>query len=207
MSGVIKLCCVALLLLTAATALPFDLRQSSNDCTVDMDCNPQSLGNQTIPLQRVVCANGRCSCSACFMTNTTANRCYLMPPCTDYNPNDQDSDNGCIDKRQKQLTAFLLAFFLTWTGAANFYIERYDFAVPQLIFGIILCAMSCIGRCAKECVKDKEENGVKLACACCVCIPTCLLSLMFLAWWITDLVYFGTNRRLDGDGCSLIENL
>uniref|UniRef100_A0A1X7VU48 Uncharacterized protein n=1 Tax=Amphimedon queenslandica TaxID=400682 RepID=A0A1X7VU48_AMPQE len=208
MSALTLFCCVSFLLLAAtATAIPFELRQVNNQCVDDTDCNPESLLNVTIPLNRVTCNNGRCACTACFMLNTTTNRCYLDPPCTAYDPNDQNSDNGCIDRRQKQLTAFLLSFFLTWTGAANFYIERYDFAVPQLIFGIILCAMSCVGRCAKECVKDKDNKAAKLGVCCFIAVPTCLLSMMFFAWWITDLVYFGTNRRTNGDGCYLIENL
>lgn len=208
----VKVLCAFLLVVTAASALPslqLSLRQQSNvsQCQTAQDCNPDSIGqNITIPFYISCSTDGRCLCSGCFMINATINSCYL--PCgTTYN-----SDTFlCLDSRKKQLTAFLLAFFLTWTGAANFYIARYDFAVPQLIFGLLLCAMTCIGRCVKECIKaasDNEEDsgGAKLCLACIVGIPSCILSFLFLAWWITDLVYFGTNRRLDGSGCALIES-
>lgn len=199
---------VAISTVAAMPSLSLEIRQSNNatSCQDALDCNPAGL-NGSIPF--VECnnasGNGQCICNSCFMLDATINQCYL--PCgTSY---DQNSFQ-CTDNRRRQLTAFLLAFFLTWTGAANFYIARYDLAVPQLIFGILLCAMSCIGRCIKQCAKqasdDEESAGVKLCVGCFIGIPSCLLSLMFLAWWIADLVYFGTNRRTDGDGCALIES-
>ena len=181
------------------------VRQSvNNPCSNDFDCNPDSLSNQTIPSRYVECTNnGQCTCDECFMWNSTINRCYLMPPCTNYD----DTSFTCIDNRRKQLTAFLLAFFLTPVGAANFYINRLEFAIPQLILGILFCALSCVGCCARQAVKDSENDGAKLCVGCFISLPTCCLSLMFLAWWIADLVYFGTNRRLAGDDCPLINNL
>ena len=195
----VKLCCVPLFLLTAATALQApELRQFINECEQNTDCNPGTLSDLVSPSE-VVCNNGQCSCSGCFMNDTTTNRCYL-PPCTYY------KDNGCIDKRQKQSTAFQLALFLTWVGAANFYIKRYEFAVPQLIVGIILCATFCISsRFFKEC--NKHEQCRACACFCCCFCTTCLLLLLFIASWIYDLVCFYNNCRVNGDGCPLIKDL
>ena len=195
----VKLCCVPLFLLTAATALQApELRQFINECEQNTDCNPSTLGDLVSPSE-VVCNNGQCSCSGCFMNDTTTNRCYL-PPCTYY------KDNGCIDKRQKQSTAFQLALFSTWVGAANFYIKRYEFAVPQLIVGIILCATFCISsRFFKEC--NKHEQCQACACFCCCFCTTCLLLLLFIASWIYDLVCFYNNCRVNGDGCPLIKDL
>ena len=151
-------------------AMPsLQVRQSGNPCSSDITCNPDSLGNQSIPKRYVECSNGQCSCNECFMLNSTINRCYLMPPCTNYD----NTSLTCIDNRRKQLTAFLLAFFLTPVGAANFYIDRLEFAIPQLILGILFCTLSCVGCCARQAVKDSENDGAKVCVWCFFSIPTC----------------------------------
>ena len=47
--------------------------------------------------------------------------------CEDWRYNTRDLD--CQDDRPSQLTAFLLSFFLSSTGAANFYIGRDDLGI------------------------------------------------------------------------------
>ena len=81
-----KMCLIALFFTVGiANAMPsLQVRQSGNPCSSDITCNPDSLGNQSIPKQYVECSNGQCSCNECFMLNSTINRCYLMPPCTNY---------------------------------------------------------------------------------------------------------------------------
>ena len=44
-------------------------------------------------------------------------------------------DFECEDNRPKQLTAFLLALFLSSTGAANFYIGRDDLGERFVVRG------------------------------------------------------------------------
>ena len=183
-------------------------RQSSSpECSVQSDCVPAAFSNATVPERFIEClSNGRCSCSDCFMRNDTDNSCYVDPPCTDYDPDTLQ----CSDNRRKTLTAFLLTFFLVPTGAANFYIDRLDFAIPQLILGVIyIFFQCCVMPCVRQCAKDAKENGDsgKGIISCVLCIPYCLLAWMFFSWWIADLVIFGTNKRLDGDNCPLIDNL
>ena len=49
--------------------------------------------------------------------------------CEDWRYNTRDLD--CQDDRPSQLTAFLLSFFLSSTGAANFYIGRDDLGMER----------------------------------------------------------------------------
>ncbi len=195
------------LCLSVITAAPgINKRQAAPVCVVSQDCNPASLANETIPEALVQClTDGRCACSSCFNRNETDNTCYLET-CTEYSPDDLK----CVDDRKNTLTAFLLTFFLVPTGAANFYIERLDFAIPQLLLGIIyIFFQCCVMPCVRSCAKDAKENGdtAKGLISCVLCIPYCLLAWLFFSWWIADLVIFGTNQRLDGDNCPLRDNL
>ena len=174
-----------------------NISDEQSSCVHNANCSEKG------PNSFVYCQAGRCICHECFILNSITNRCYTMPPCTDY-----DNTTGqCIDRRKSQLTAFLLAFFLTWTGAANFYINRLEYAIPQLIFGILFCSMCCVIGCVRQTTKDTEENPIKWCVGCFVGTSTCLLYALFLAWWIAELVIFATNERHDGSGCSLINNL
>ncbi len=62
-----------------------------------------------------------CECSGCFMLNSAGLCDASICPSFQYN----NASGTCgVDKRPKQLTAFLLSFFLSSVGAANFYIHR-----------------------------------------------------------------------------------
>ena len=197
----LRLCICILICAVAVTSSPFARQADGPPCTDHRDCIPSGL-SVNVSTNLVEClSDGRCSCSDCFLRNETANRCYLMTSCLTF---DEDT-RQCSDSRKSQLTAFLLTFFLIWTGAANFYIDRLEFAIPQLIFGIVLLVLGCVGRCIKECVKDSDSGKVIVCCF--IGIPYLVLSIFFFAWWIGDLVIFGTNQRDDGDGCPLIDNL
>ena len=152
----IALCAVAVMASPA-------VRQSGNTCTSSSDCVPASIFNETngtVPQALIACNTntGVCVCSDCFMLNATANQCYLMPPCTDFDVARME----CQDTRRKQLTAFLLAFFLTTFGAANFYVDRLEFAIPQLILGIIFICCSCANTCTRQCAKDSDNTTLKV---------------------------------------------
>ena len=180
-------------------------RQSSApSCTNQIDCLPAALINASVASILVDCSAGVCDCSSCFMKNETSNTCYVQPPCTNYNT----GTNSCLDTRQSQLTAFLLSFFLSWTGAANFYINQLALAIPQLLIGILACCLSVIARIVQSVCKDGEDRNIfQTLCLCFLCIPTLLVPLIQIAWWIADLVIFARNDRLDGRGCPLMRNL
>lgn len=60
-----------------------------------------------------------CVCSGCFAYNSAG----LCTVCPSYQYNNASGECG-IDRRPKQLTAFLLSLFLSSVGAANFYIHQ-----------------------------------------------------------------------------------
>ena len=190
---------------TLASSSPLLIkRQSPPSCTDQMDCLPEELSNASVASALVSCTAGECSCSSCFMRNGTSNTCYVQPPCTDYNT----QTSSCVDTRQSQLTAFLLSFFLSWTGAANFYINQLGLAIPQLLIGILACCLGFIARIVQSVCKDGEERNIfQVLCLCFLCIPTLLIPFIQLAWWIADLVIFVQNSRPDGRGCPLVPNL
>ena len=129
----------------------------------------------------------------CFSYNETDNFCQLLT-CTSFDTDSLQCRNGT----KSRLTALILGIFLVNLGAANFYIARYEFAIPQLILGLLLCILQ-IGTCVAECSRDSDPT---ISCVSC-CFLNSVVSLTFLAWWIADIVQFATNARQDGNGCPL----
>ena len=163
---------------------------SQQDCTLrtdDICSNYTDVGacDQT---------SGLCECNdtlPCFSYDNLTNFCRLGSTCYSY-------DSQCRFGRRSRLTALLLSIFLINFGAANFYIEQYQFAVPQIVLGLLLCVFQ-FGSCAVAGTRDKETSYPCIIC----CGINSVLSLLFLAWWIADLVIFAMNSRLDGVGCPL----
>ena len=145
--------------------------------------------------------NGMCNCSmgtgnsstSCFSLSDTSN-CCEVEPCYKYNLVNEE----CVPQFKSRTTAILLSVFLINFGAANFYIERYDLAIPQIVLGFFLLFLQ-VGSCAVACMRDDETS---IPCIVC-CSLNSFISLLFLAWWIADLVILATNTRLDGNDCPL----
>ena len=138
---------------------------------------------------------GVCDCinSTCFILDASSNCCQL-DPCYRYL-----LDTGeCEPLSKNRITAILLSVFLINFGAANFYIERYELAIPQIILGLFLCFFQ-VGSCA---VAKTRDDDTSIPCIIC-CSINSLLSLLFFAWWIADLVIFISNTRDDGRMCPL----
>lgn len=180
-------------------------------CTDSSDCLPAALGNVTVPNDLVSCQGSACVCRMCFELNPTSGICEQPNACWTYN----SGTRSCDDRRKSQLIAFLLSFFLSYVGAANFYIERGDLAGGQLAAFLVIFLFSYvvfIPCCFICCCKDSESG---LACGAIafgiiIAIGTILMlaaSLIMLAWWIADLVIFVENTRVDGMGCALSPTL
>ena len=144
--------------------------------------------------------SGVCDCdmgfgnsSSCFILSSTSNCCEL-DPCYKYHLDTEE----CLPQFKSRTTAILLSVFLINFGAANFYIERYDLAIPQIVLGFFLLFLQ-VGSCAVACTRDDETS---IPCIVC-CSLNSFISLLFLAWWIADLVILATNTRPDGNGCAL----
>ncbi len=140
---------------------------------------------------------GMCECDAgnatCF--SVSEDNCCALDPCYVYN---LDTDE-CETTAKSRTTAIVLSVLLINFGAANFYIERYDLGIPQIILGLFLLFFQ-FGSCAVAATRD---DATSVPCIVC-CSFNSFISLLFLAWWIADLVILSTNQRLDGTGCNLM---
>ena len=167
--------------------------QQSDDCAMrpGLSCsNFSDIGECNV-------SSGLCSCNetelgVCFKSED--NECVLNIPCYQY----MEEEGECRNGRRSRTVSIILSVFLINFGAANFYIERYELAVPQIFFGLLLCFFQ-FGSCA---VAGTKEESTSAACIVC-CSINSVLSLLFLAWWIADLIIFSLNQRMDGSGCPL----
>ena len=105
-------------------------------------------------------------------------------------------------------TAFILSLLLSGTGAANFYIGRYDLAVPQLFLLLLAFVIQIILICFRLCTRNKkvDEDGYLCVMCCAAMVLTILLFVVVLTgitWWVVDAVLIYLNQRLDGNGCYL----
>lgn len=147
---------------------------SCNTSTGTCDCSGLDIGNDT-----------------CFILSNNSNCCELKS-CFKYNLETGECESIAKDRT----TSILLSIFLINFGAANFYIQRFDLAIPQIILGLFLLFFQ-FGSCAVAATRDDETSVPCILC----CSINSLLSLLFLSWWIADLVILATNQREDGNRC------
>ena len=137
----------------------------------------------------------------------------------DKEPNKQNNDNDVDDTKdtkdtedtpkeqkyseKKQFTAFLLALFLGFVGAARFYIGLYVTAVFKLALGLTACSPCFYSRvCCKEYHLESSESNVTPDVRA-LYILLWMGSCAFFGWWIADVVMFGINHIPDNDGLLL----
>ena len=160
--------------------------------TIAPDCNSANFNCSDFPGVGVCGEDGLCYCNQttlgdCFVLRN--NSCQLNE-CYEYM-----SERGTCRRGTKSRTvAILLSFFLINFGAANFYIERFELAIPQIVLGLLLCFFQ-VGSCAVAATRDDSTSVPCIVC----CSINSLLSLLFVSWWIADLVIFITNSRRSGD--------
>lgn len=169
--------------------------------SLDPDCNarvfPCTTFNASVPLGECNMTTGNCSCDTplslapCIFLNETGNLCEIRK-CFNLL-----QDGTCREGNRSRVVALLLSIFLINFGAANFYIERYDLAIVQIILGLALCVFQ-FGSCA---VAGTRDGDITPPCIIC-CSINSVLSLLFLSWWIADIIIFATNRRNDGTRAS-----
>ena len=125
-----------IILLSLSFTSPQQLKEEktlTSYCIKDKDCNPEIFKNQNLS-QYVQCSHeGLCQCSSCFILKPTKNQCYTLAGCTLYD----NVTRTCYDIRKRQTIAVVYAAALAIGGAANFYIERWELAIPQAIIGNI----------------------------------------------------------------------
>ncbi len=112
-----------------------------------------------------------------------------------------DNTVYCQYKQKKQMTAFLLSFFIFF-GAGEFYIERNDMAIPQLFFTMIPFVILCLTICI-SCQKDADGRRPMVAKILMVLFG--LFTLGVIAWYFVEVGGFAANMRLDGNEVPLQE--
>lgn len=105
----------------------------------------------------------------------------------------------CGYEQKKQLTAFLLQFFV-FCGAGQFYVGNIKYAVPQLLLCLSPCLICCLQLCFG--IKRGDAQGGS-GPALVIMILNCLFSLTVCAWWLADVIIFGMNNHLDSNGVPL----
>lgn len=183
----------------AGSCLCLSPRQDPGSCSNNTDCYPPGL--RAIPDSLVECEAASCVCRSCFELNETSGRCQVDEPCQSYD----DASRECDDDRRSQKIAFLLSVFLSCTGAANFYIERLELALPQLFILILLIVCSVLAKLFQH-FADREKLCLTVT-AWVTAIVAILAAFTTLAWWIADMVIFLQNDREDGDDCPLDSDL
>ena len=134
---------------------------------------------------------------------------------------EDDRELKCTHGKKSHLTALLLSIFLSFTGAANFYIEEHGLASAQLFFGVVsiisllLNIIKCYKYCKFKCT-DKSEVPVQAfdqedskICKRCTKFWICVGVVFILInsiWWIVDIVLFAVNIRKDINGCLLYQS-
>ena len=184
------------------------LSQTNSACTESTDCLEYSVLNvSTTSLVR--CRSSECECSSeCFELNLTSKRCFLQTSqCYSYSL----SDDTCHSTAPSWLTTFLLSLLIGTTGADNFYISRFDYAIPQLLLFLSPLCGCCtlISYCICTAVISTKRNlrsisncfhvmALSLSAIAAIVFP-----LITISWNMVDLVLLALNKRNDGNDCIL----
>lgn len=112
-------------------------------------------------------------------TNSTTCSCfhgYVSHKC--------QSGEGCCYKQEKRVKMFLLAFFVSWTGAPYFVLGQTGLGIGILI----LCFSSCFSVCYIACFlaskSDRTDDSTFMCFACLIKLATLAGLVWCLATWI-----------------------
>jgi TM2 domain-containing membrane protein YozV len=114
----------------------------------------------------------------------------------------------CLYERKKQLTAFLLQFFVFFVGAGQFYVGNIQYAVPQLILsilGIVLGIIKSVMKITFSAGEDEKGEEIERPCLHTIIWWSYeLVGATVFYWWLADIITFGMNNYVDGKGIPLI---
>eukprot|EP00455_Lapot_gusevi_P008033 TRINITY_DN1345_c0_g1_i1.p1 TRINITY_DN1345_c0_g1~~TRINITY_DN1345_c0_g1_i1.p1 ORF type:complete len:233 (-),score=99.12 TRINITY_DN1345_c0_g1_i1:89-724(-) len=145
---------------------------------------------------------GNCTASTCNnhgLCNDAKTACICLDSWITFNPQD---GTQCNYEQKKQLTAFLLQFFVGTFGAADWYTGRWGIAVGKLVLILVVCCGQCVlkamaGKFANgQELKDEEAAGAAASvgasglCMCCVLLGQ-------FGWWLADTILYGQNKIND----------
>lgn len=102
----------------------------------------------------------------------------------------------CNYQQKEQLIAFLLQFFVGYTGAADFYTENTGIAVAKLVLLLWIIGGSCFMSCCLGFIK-------KVIIVYILTILIYLSHAVIAVWWLADTIRYGINEVPDGNGVKL----
>ncbi len=100
------------------------------------------------------------------------------------------SPRACSYVQKKQLTAFLLEFFLA-SGIGHFYRGLWWFGLIKLLISLVLPILFCSLACCIDCIKTGSF------------IMNIIFPIVIGIWWLVDIILFGINFYHDGNGIPL----
>lgn len=105
----------------------------------------------------------------------------------------------CAYHQKSQLVAFLLSFFVGWTGADYFYLGQTGI-IKLLTCGIGGLILLILGACVLAlCIAGKSADGI----SCFGNFMNTLIGLEALAgfgWWLACVIMIGIGSMHDGNG-------
>ena len=179
---------------------------SAARCTSDEQCYPTGYvaDGIDVPRSSIYCsANGECVCRNCFYLQKEKERCAVDASCSTSDKTADETSYCPDDRRRSRVRAALVAGFFGFVGAANFYIARYEYAVPQLVLFLFLSALISFIRIILRHHPTAMDDNRFAGCFVVTVVVTCFVGLIVFAWWVADIVIFATNKRRDGDNCPL----
>lgn len=143
----------------------------------------------------VLCGDFRnITCLYGFCNST--NQCECIEPYTT-NINSPTVEIQCDYEQKVVKIAFLLEFFLPF-GVGHFYAERYEFAVFKLFFFLITVISVILFVRAYYDKSTQETTELIYALNMVMFVP------LLIAWQIADIILFGYNTYVDGNGVEFL---
>lgn len=105
-----------------------------------------------------------------------------------------------------QTTAFFLAVLLGMLGAANFYIGRLNYAIPQLIIFILGTCGGGAVQLRRFRAEEEPLTGGRPKKNLLVQVATGFAPFVVVIWWIVDMFIFAKGYRRGHDKCPLVHD-
>jgi len=172
--------------LTSSNSLRFMLEDANNLKSIDY-----------FNVKNIVCTVNNCP-PPHFCTNSST--CKCAEGFANYFPKSTTQEtliSYCTYEQKKQLTAFLLQFFVFCAG--QFYVGNIQYAIPQLIIGVIPWVLTCLMIFLRFGITAKKKTCIHNL----ITIFNCLSAFTFCAWWLADVIIFGMNNFNDNNGVPL----
>lgn len=136
------------------------------------------------------CISGK---GECYQDNLkTLCLCY-----EEYGTFPKDSLIRCNYLKRSKIKAFLLELFLSF-GSGHFYCKNFKMAIPKFFFWFL----SYYGFIILKALRKADETNNRLNNY--IRLSAVLVLIIMLAWQIVDIILFGMNYNLDGNGIELI---